>query len=259
MLENYIKIPFLFIRNNNEFKELQSGIIMAYCWCSRFGAKDGLYHNTLNEISNEMGLHYNKVKDRHHPKRIKQFKDGLQYLIDNKYIILKSGNLNDYDSKLVLQVDYSQPIERYTLLNFKYFDYILSITQRIDKNNLLLVLVWVLSWYEKMEINSQEMIVSVCSYSITKMAKLLNMGEVSISRYLNLISGTSEENYPLVKEPSICFLYQGQYVAVPNIYVENTPYANQIISKRGNYYKRKIAQDNSALPNNFEEVDDDLI
>lgn len=256
--EYLIAVPFEFIRGEIP-NEIKPGIIMAYCWCARFGTRDGFYHNSLNEISNEMGLHYNKAKDRHHPQRIKNFRDGLQYLIDNSYVFLIDGDLKNYDSVLKVQVNYDYDLSRYVLINFKHFDYIFTLNQRIDKNNLIYILAWILSWYEKITINGKETTLSICSYSSEKMAKQIGLSPLSVTRYLKLLSGTIDENYPLVKEKKITYLYQGQYVSVPAIYVENTPYANQMIAMRNNYYKRKIAQDNSALPNNFEEVDDDLI
>lgn len=256
----FIKIPNSFIKGHLIPKEQRPGILMAYCWCSRFGTTDGLYTFSETDISNEMGLHYDKNKDRHLPKRILEFRDGLVYLIENKYISLLSGDVFDSESKIKVRVNYEIEMEKFLLLNLKHFDFVIGIQARTNKNDLLYTLCWVLSWYLMCDFNGSMNPYSVCSYGLNKMSEQLGIGKVTLSRYLKMISGTSDENYPLVKDEAISYKYQDNYISTPNIYVENTPFAEKILARQRNYYREKVLNINAHVPTLTNcELDDDLI
>lgn len=256
----FIKIPNSFIKGHLISKEQRPGVLMAYCWCSRFGSTDGLYTFSETDISNEMGLHYDKTKDRHLPKRILEFRDGLAYLIENNYLELLSGDIYDSESKIKVRLNYEIEIDKFLLLNVKHFDFIVGIQTRTNKNDLLYTLCWVLSWYLMCDFNGSQVPYSVCSYSLNKISEQLGIGTVTLSRYLKMLSGKSDEKYPLVKDEATSYKYRDSYISTPNIYVENTPYADMVISHQQKYYRDLIMQNNSNGSDYDDcEMDDDLI
>lgn len=253
--EMYILVPKEFISDDFENKELRAGIIMVYCWFNRYGTQDGLYTDSLFRISQKMGYHYDKTKDRHIPKGMQYFKKGIEYLV-NKGVLVVQGNINNFEEFLNFELDinfYSKC--NYISLNKKYFDYILSFKGRANKQNLLYVLLFVLSCYTKMD----NKIYCACSYSLKFLSLKTGISELTLYNYLAYLSSPIENkgNKPLIKSrPFYIKIKDGRIIRFPNIYVENTKIANDVIEHQKIFIMRQFKMQKLGMPNEFYDIPD---
>ena len=245
--------------------ELKMGILMAYCWTKRFGTLDGYFEGSLRNIIKKYGLHYDETKTKRYPAQIKTFIRGLEYLKNNKYISLVSGDYNDLDSQFKIRhLKRDTSNNGFITLKFKDFDFILDLKKRTNKMGLLYTLLFVLSCFNVRENNNIKESFCVCSYSLDNLSKKLDIKRLSLYKYLKQMSTDEGKvgDTPLIKSRPWCAKIKGKVIHFPNIYVENNENAARIIQ----YQKHEIyihfqSNDNADKEESemYDPVDDDVI
>ena len=255
--EYFIYVPRQFVRDNSEMElDLRKGILLAFCFIKRFSTANGEFLGRLNDIMDDLGLHYDKSKTAQLPKRINVFIKGLDYLIDSEFVTLVKGNYHNIDERFLLQINNINYSKGYVLLRYSNFDYILNIGKRLDKAGLLDTLLFVSSFYNCIDNGCEKKTFIVCSYSLDKLAEMMNINRITLYTYLNNLS--VEQGYkgtaPLVKSKIWNMVIGERIIRFPSIYVENTNDAIEKIEFQKKYIKRKLSVGNMNEMNDLDEL-----
>ena len=255
--EYYILVPRKFVKDDFPDQDLRTGILMAFCWITRFGTQDGYYTNSLYKISVQMGLHYNKDKDRHIPVAMTNFKNGIEYLCEQGSLEIIRGDNNNFEEEVIYKLDTDFYMkEPYILLNVTYFDYILGSEKRTRKAYLLYVALFILSCYTVKDGKSY----CCCSYSIDYLIEALKLTPMTLYRYLKTLADektVTDSNKPFVKSKGFYVKTKnGRMLKFTSIYVENKPNALEIIGYQRSYIRNHFLAKEIDVPQEFLESDE---
>lgn len=226
----------------------KTGILMAYCWIKRYASNDGYYETTIRRMIKKYGLLYDDKKTKMLPKQIINIKRGIDYLKENNYLNIEEGNYDILDDFFKVKIENNKLSEPFICLKYSYFDYILQNQKRVNKMNMLYILLFVLSCHNFRTKNGEREYFSVCSYSLDWLSKKLGFSTLSIYKYLKNLSIKQGDTgiAPLVKSKIWCFKIGDRILRFPNIYVENKEDAIELISYQRKYIREKF--DRNDLP-----------
>lgn len=248
----FIGIPITFIRMDVSKDENKGMILLLYCYIYRYSSKDGYYSNTIECIAKDLGINFDK-NNRHKTKTIKDLIKSFDFLRDNNIIELLQGNYNSlyYGFKIKINPDYYFQKNKFKLLSYASFDYLLSLEGRINKPNMFRVLFWVMDCSTK---NDKEQIIDACSYSTAHMSEILGIAQSSIVKYLSKLCGPENSDAPLLCFKNETLKINEEFRRFPNIYVKNDSFAKENVELQKNYIKTKFVL--KKIPGAFQDISD---
>lgn len=180
---------------------------------------------------------YGYKTTRHKPKAFYEILDILEYMINNKMIIVKQDlDAIGYDTGIEIQViseNFDHP-DKFTKITASQIDTIMMADSSINKENLLIAFLYINSYIgcrkkddETENIDSKDMSSdSPLAFwkSIRVMAKDLAMSSETIDDCLNYLVTPSDEHDALLIKHETGYIPQGENIKpkiAPNIYVLN--------------------------------------